>query len=208
MSHRWLILSVVEKNILYFNKPGFRNTNSVIKAVKKRIECEDIEYIIVPATTGKTANQFSHKLGELAKIITISENEVVLACKRLSSTDKGLQGKRILKYFEKKSDDTKDLHRKIFDLTFLPICGEAWNVAREVLYAFGQGMKVAIEVSLAAVEIKKVKPYIKVIAVGGTGEGADIAIVVKTAPQNEAFGKDPEKRLSIEEILAMPSEKW
>ena len=72
----------------------------------------------------------------------------------------------------------------------------------------GQGMKVAIEVSIAAVETLKIQPYTKIIAVGGTGEGVDTAIVVTTSTQKEAFGKNPNNRLIIHEIIAMPIEKW
>ena len=93
-------------------------------------------------------------------------------------------------------------------MTFLPFCGETWNAVRETLYAFGQGMKVAIEISVAAVEAGKVKPYTIIIATGGTGEGVDTAIVTRTSPQSEAFSKKDEKRLSIQEIIAMPKEKW
>ena len=66
----------------------------------------------------------------------------------------------------------------------------------------------AVEVSVAAVEVMKVKSYSKIIAVGGTGEGADTAIIATASSQNEAFGKDPKKRLSIQEIIAMPIEKF
>lgn len=199
----------IKRSITYFSKPGFINTNSVIEAVKGRLKEGDIESIVVPLTTGKTAAAFSKKLGTLAKIVTVSEVEAASACRRIASADQGLLGKLIRKRLEAVSEDTnKILHREAFDLTFLPFCGESWNVVKEILYAFGQGMKVAIELPLAAVEINKVGPYEKVISVGGTGEGVDTAIVIRTAPQNEAFGKNPDTRLVIQEIIAMPIEKW
>lgn len=199
----------IKKSIIYFSKPGFINTNSVIEAIKERLKEGDIESIIVPLTTGKTAATFSKKIGTLAKIVTVSEVEAASACRRIASEDQGLFGKFIRKRLEAVSEDTnKVLHREAFDLTFLPFCGESWNVVKETLYTFGQGMKVAIELPLAAVEINKVGPYKKVISVGGTGEGVDTAIVIRTAPQNEAFGKNPDTRLIIQEIIAMPMSKW
>ncbi|MCW3975203.1 MAG: hypothetical protein NWE86_03045 [Candidatus Bathyarchaeota archaeon] len=199
----------IKKSIIYFNQPGFINTNSVIEAIKERLKEEDIESILVPLTTGKTATTFSKKIGTLAKIVAVSEVEAASACRRIASADQGLFGKLIRKRLEAVSEDTKKvLHREAFDLAFLPFCGESWNVVKEILYAFGQGMKVAIELPLAAVEINKVGPYKKVISVGGTGEGVDTAIVVRTAPQNKAFGKNPDTRLIIQEIIAMPIEKW
>jgi hypothetical protein len=203
-----VILSVQERNILYFDKPGFQNTNPVIEAVKKRLESGDLKQVIVPVTTGRTAEQFIRELGKKVRIVTISEVEVAHACKRIAETDQGMLGKLISKRLKRKSGKMDKSFRDVVDITFLPFCKEAWNVAKEILYAFSQGMKVAIEVSLAAVEIKKVEPYTRVIAVGGTGEGADTAIVVRLAPQKDAFGKDPDKRLTVEEILAIPINKW
>jgi hypothetical protein len=199
----------IKKSIIYFDQPGFINTNSVIEAIKERLKEGDVESILVPLTTGKTAGIFSKKIGTLAKIVTVSEVEAASACRRIASADKGLLGRLVRKRLEAVSEDTsKVLHREAFDLTFLPFCGESWNVVKEVLYTFGQGMKVAIELSLAAVEINKVEKFKKVISVGGTGEGVDTAIVVRTAPQNEAFGKNPDLRLTIQEIIAMPISKW
>jgi hypothetical protein len=204
-----MFMPPLKKSIMYFNQPGFINTKSVIEAIKERLKEGDIESILVPLTTGKTAANFSQELKTLTEIIPVSEVEAASACRRIASTDQGLLGKLIKKRLEAVSEDTnKILRREAFDLTFLPFCGESWNIVKEVLYAFGQGMKVAIELSLAAVEIKKVGPYKKVISVGGTGEGVDTAIVIRTAPQNEAFGKDPDKRLIIQEIIAMPIAKW
>ena len=203
-----VILSVQERNILYFDKPGFQNTNPVIEAVKKRLKSGDLKYVIVPVTTGRTAEQFIRELGKKVRVVTISEVEVAYACERIAETDQGMLGKLISKRLKKKSGKMDKSFRDIVDITFLPFCKEAWNVAKEILYAFSQGMKVAIEVSLAAVEIKKVEPYTRVISVGGTGEGADTAIVVRLAPQKDAFGKDPNKRLAVEEILAIPTNKW
>ncbi len=187
------------------------NTPLVIEAVRERLRVGDIKQILVPSTTGKTANLFSRELGNLVEIITISEDETIVACKRIASSDKGLLGKLIRNRLDLEAaseEGIERLHREAIDIAFLPFCGESWNVVKEVLYAFSQGMKVAIELALAAVEIKKVKPYAKVISVGGTEKGADTAIVVRTASQNEAFGEFPERRLSIREIIAMPVEKW
>jgi hypothetical protein len=41
---------------------------------------------------------------------------------------------------------------------------------------------------------------------GGTGWGADSAIVMKASRFEDAVGLDPEKRMKIEEILAMPKQ--
>lgn len=202
-------MSFIERRTIYFEKPGILNTTSVIKAVEDRLEQGDVKIVLVPVTTGKTAEEFKHAVNGTTKIVTVSEKDTLLACKHIVQTKEGLLGKLLRNRLKKESERAeKKREREIFDMTFLPFCSEKWNAVKETLYAFGQGMKVAIEVSIAAVETLKVQPYTKIIAVGGTGEGADTAIVITTSTQKEAFGKNPNNRLMIHEIIAMPIEKW
>lgn len=195
---------------LYFDTPGFINTTSVVQAVEERLKLGDIKTVVVPTTTGKTAQTFTSRLGENIEIVTVSEDEVLTTCKRITYSDQSLFGRLVRSRLESRLEEEIERSHilEAFDMTFLPFCGENWTPARETLYAFGQGMKVAVEVSIAAVEIKKVKPYTKIMAIGGTGEGADTAIVVRTSTQKEAFGKDARKRLFIQEIVAKPKQEW
>lgn len=201
-------MSVQKGNILYFESPGFQNTDSIIEVTEERLRMNDINAVIVPMTTGRTFEKFVNKLGEEANIISISEDEVLKACKRISYPDKGALGKLIQNRLSKSSENDINLRRDIFDITFLPLCGDSWELIAETLYIFGQGMKVAIEIAVAAVEIGKIDASKKVISVGGTGEGADTAVVLRTSTQKLSFTGKPEERLSIQEILAMPIEKW
>ncbi len=197
------------RNIAYFERAGPLNTIPLIELIEERIPQGDIKEVIVPVTTGKTADLFTQHLANKIKIIPVSEDETLSACTRIGYTEGGVWEKLIQRYVgkEQKDIDSTD-RRKIFDLTFLPFCGEKWELISEPFYIFGQGMKVAIEVSIAAVEAEKIGPYTTVAAVGGTGEGVDTAIIVKTSTQKEAFGRNPDKRLAVYEILAMPREKW
>jgi hypothetical protein len=78
------------------------------------------------------------------------------------------------------------------------------EMLRESLYAFGQGLKVAVEVAMLAVASGYAEPFQDVIAVGGTSRGADTAIVVRATFPNHAFSQDESKRLQIREILCKP----
>lgn len=201
-------MSVHKGNVIYFESPGFQNTDSVIEVTKERLKMKDVIAVIVPMTTGRTLEKFVNRLGEEAKIVSISEDEVMKACKRIAYPDKGVLGKLIQNRLGGPSDNEVNLRRDIFDITFLPLSGDSWKLIAETLYIFGQGMKVAIEIAVAAVEIEKIRPSKKVISVGGTGEGADTAVVLRTSTQKLSFAGKPEERLTIQEILAMPIEKW
>ena len=201
-------MSVHMRNVVYFETPGFVNTSSVVDAIRERINLGDVESVVVPVTTGKTAETFNRELRNKISIATISEEEVILAFKNFTIPTQSSMEESTRKHLEDLSEEIPEwLRRDTIDMSLLPFSGKTYGAVREILYAFGQGMKVAVEVSLAAVELGKVNPHVKIVAVGGTGEGADTAIVVRTAVRNEAFGRDYEKRLSIREILAMPTEK-
>ena len=66
------------------------------------------------------------------------------------------------------------------------------------LRVFGQGLKVAIEITMMAADAGLVSPEEEVIAIAGTGRGADTAIVVKPANAHNAFA------LRIKEIICKP----
>ena len=71
----------------------------------------------------------------------------------------------------------------------------------ETLYLFSQGMKVCVEVTMMAVDAGLVVEGEETIAIAGTGQGADTAIVVKAASSTNMFNLD------IHKILAMPLQK-
>jgi hypothetical protein len=201
-------LSVHRRNVTYFDTPGFTNTSSVVNVVRERMNLGDVKRVVVPVTTGRTAEAFDCELKEKASIVTVSEDEVIVAFKTLKIPTHSTMEESMKKRLEEMPEDLPEwLRRDTIDMSLLPFSGKTYSAVREILYAFGQGMKVAVEVSLAVVQLCKVNPYTKIIAVGGTGEGADTAIVARTSTLNEAFGEDYEKRLLIQEILAMPIEK-
>ena len=95
------------------------------------------------------------------------------------------------------------------DRTHLPLHTEGMDDIRETFRAFGQGFKVAIEVILIAADKGLITLYEDVIGVGGTGMGADTAVIARATRTEEVHHKDESKRLEIREVLAMPlKKKW
>jgi hypothetical protein len=62
----------------------------------------------------------------------------------------------------------------------------------------GQGMKVAVEVVMQAVEVGHIRSGAKVIGIGGSSRGSDVAIVARAA------GPEELSRFWVSEILAKP----
>jgi hypothetical protein len=67
----------------------------------------------------------------------------------------------------------------------------------EVLRLFGQGTKVAVEIAVMAADAGALSGN-DIISIGGTGRGADTALVVRPAHQNNFFD------LRIREVICKP----
>ena len=74
-------------------------------------------------------------------------------------------------------------------------------------YTPGRGFKVAVEVTLIATDNGVVNVGDEVIAIGGTTEGADTAIIVKSIDDQQHDRTSINKRLEIKEIIAMPRKR-
>ena len=72
------------------------------------------------------------------------------------------------------------------------------RIVRETLYLFCQGLKVAVEITVMAADAGVLDVSEEVIAIGGTEDGADTAVVIKPAYARKF------KELRIREIIAKP----
>jgi len=72
------------------------------------------------------------------------------------------------------------------------------EIIAHTLRMFSQGVKVAVEISAMALDAGAVKHGTPVVAVGGTGRGADTAVVLAPAYTQDIFST------KISEILCMP----
>lgn len=180
---------------VYFDKPGKQNSKRTLEIARTRAQQLSMAPILVATTTGAT--------GALAAEL--------------------LQGLRVIavthSYGFKEADANELLaeHRVTMERAGAKIltCGHAfagisravrkrlstYEVAEIVAYTlrvFGEGMKVAAEITLMAADAGLVRTDELVIAVGGTGRGADTAIVLK--PQYTEYFFD----MKIQEILCLP----
>ena len=177
-------MSTVEK-VVYFIDPGSQNTEEVIGSVKRRIRKGDLNKVIVASTSGETGAKFAKELKGSAMVITVSHEEMKAVHKRQITEHGG----------------------KAFDKTHLALDAEGMDDVRKSFYSFGQGFKVAVEVILIAADKGELDLYEDVLGVGGTGNGADTAIVARATTSREIFSEDDGKKLEIREIVAMPMKK-
>jgi len=196
----------VTRPCIYFEKPGKRNTEKVVEAVLKRLAEGDLNTIVVASTTGYTALEFSQALQGQEGITLISVGETPLI--REWGTEWPVLKPETRQDLERRGVIVADripylMHSSVLDYSQWK-APSAEELLRETLYAFGQGLKVAVEVVLIAVACGFLEPFQDVIAVGGTSRGADTAIVVRATYPNHVFSQDAAKRLKIHEILCKP----
>ena len=200
---------VVKRQVYYFDEPGEGNTSLVIEAVSKRLDDSGTTKVVVASTSGQTALALARKIKDRAKIICVSEAPY----RRERGAEWPCMKPDLKSRLEKLGVAILDQSPEVFFNSVMEFArwAEAFpeRYVRETLYAFGQGLKVCVEVALMAAQCGYLEPFEDVIAIGGMGSGADTAIICKATYPQCLFDKNPAKRLEIKEIIAMPvSKKW
>jgi hypothetical protein len=167
----------VERKVLYV-KPGTKGTARLIEAVAERVKKGDLQSVVVASTKGKTAISLGEALKGVAEVVSVTEFTY--------------------------SDDVKKSMKKLkvapVEKADLPI--QDRREMREALLVLGTGVKAALEV--AAVAAEKGMTQGNVVAVAGSKGRLDTALVVRPSPPADFSSPDPEKRMSVLEIIAMP----
>jgi len=202
------------KRITYFETPGPHNTDKVVEAVKERIKEGDVKHVVVASISGKTALKFAEELrGTGVSVVCVSGYagwvtqggvEYPFVRGEVGEKLEKLKVAIVDRTPSAFSGDTID-----YGLARYGYIPPSW-VASETLQAVGgYGLKTAIEVILMATDCNAVPPLADVIAVAGTGEGADTALVAKSTFSTWMFSGDSARRFQVLEILAMPrTKKW
>ncbi|NOZ20481.1 MAG: hypothetical protein GXP25_05260 [Planctomycetes bacterium] len=190
----------MKKDIIYFEKAGPKNTDAVVQAVAERAGELGIEHVVVASTTGRTAKAFHEALrdrGVSVIGVTIHAGWKEKDHRFLSDEERArleAEGIRVVMSTHALSGVGRSISDKFGTISHVEIIAQ-------VLKLMGQGMKVAVEVTVMAADAGAIPTDREIIAVGGSGSGSDTAIVLKGAHQNNFFDLD------IREIIAMPRKK-
>lgn len=186
--------SVVRKTV-YFESSGDQNTDAVLKLVKDYAKTEGIRNIVVASTIGRTGVKASQ---------TFEGFNLVVITHHAGFKEPGMQELRdehrraILKHGAKILTSTHALSsveraiRKKFG-TLQPL-----ELIANALRLLGEGAKVCVEIVVMATDAGLIPEDEDVIAIAGTGRGADTALVIKPASSLRFFD------LKIRETIAKP----
>ena len=184
----------MERKIVYFEKPGAESTLETLRVAKARAAELGIRHVLVASTHGRTALQAADVFaGSGIQVIAVS---ICASFEEMGWTMTPAEREKVEKHGVRVLTSAHGLADGISEGFY----GEATlgNVVAHTLRFFSQGMKVAVEISLMAVEAGLVPAGQEIVAVAGTNDGADTAIVIAPAYARKV------KEVSIREILCKP----
>ena len=187
----------MEKIITYFEKSGPENTAKTLDVAKRRAKELGIKDVVVASTHGGTALKAAEVFKELkVNLVAVSicegfrkEGWVMTKVEKKKLIDSGV---KILTSIHALGDGVANAFTEKFGGRSIE------EVIRETLYRFCQGMKVCVEIVLMAADAGLIAMNKEVMAIAGSGEGADTCIIVKPAYPRKFLD------LEIREIVAKP----
>jgi hypothetical protein len=182
---------------VHFPKAGKENTQDTLRIAKEEALKRGIRFVLVASTAGETglaAARLFHKSG--IQVLIVTHNS-------------GFKEPGVQEFDQKTREEITILGGIVYTGTHvLRGLGAAlrtrYNFSHEQVVAdtlrmFGQGIKVCVEIAAMAADAGLI-PAGDVIAVGGTGRGADTAAVIAADSSNRLFN------IKVREILAKPVE--
>lgn len=186
----------VEEKVVYFSKPGEENTDLTLRLAKEYAEKYNIKHIVVASTTGRTALKAIKVFKGLnLVIVTHSTGFVKPNFQEMPSDIRSRvesEGAKVLTCIHALSGVERAFRRE-FGI-WLPVELIAITLRR----VFCEGIKVAIEITLMAVDAGLIPEGEDVIAIAGTGRGADTALHLKSASTSNFL------RLKVRRIICKP----
>ncbi|MCD6263717.1 hypothetical protein J7L60_04855 [Candidatus Bathyarchaeota archaeon] len=184
------------KKVTYFDEPGPENSDEVFRAAKERAEELGIRDIVVASTRGasgvKAVEVFK---GYNVVVVTHSTGFREPGVQELSEENRRRieeGGGKVLTATHIFGGVNRAVRRKFETVSFA-------DVIAQTLRLFGQGTKVAVEIVAMAADAGLIPVDRDVIAIAGSGRGADTALVVKPAHTMRLF-----EDLFIREVIAKP----
>jgi len=184
-----------EAKTIYFDSAGAANTEETLGLAKIRAEELGIKTIVVASTTGDTGVRAAKEFnGYKIVIVTHTTGFGAPDTQELTSENKSKIQELGVQLFTGTHTFGGIAHaaRKSFNTYVL-----GYFMAN-TLRMFGQGMKVAIEISIMAADAGLLSTAEEVIAIGGTVRGADTAVVLKPAHAHDVFS------LRVQEVICKP----
>lgn len=179
---------------MYFEKPGKDNTEQTLALALERARILGLDEVVVASTTGATAYQ-AHEMFQGFTIVVVTYHcgfkapfeSVMSAQTRADLETKGLRVVSATHALSGVERAVAKKHGGIYPALLIA----------DTLRLFGQGTKVAVEIAIMAADAGTLSGK-DIVSIGGSGRGADAALVLKPANQSDLFD------MKIREIICKP----
>jgi len=180
----------LERKIVYFEDIGPQNTEITFRSVKERLNEPGIEKIVMASTTGATARMANDYFKDTGIKLIIIPHQYDF------HRDVNLFPRGLVK-------ELRDAGHEVHFGTMLFHTDQLYDssiptLMANILRCFCQGVKVCFEIVMMAADAGLVSKGEKVIAIAGTGRGADTALVMQAASSQNM------KKLRVNEIICKP----
>lgn len=178
---------------MYWDKKGKECTDDTVSIAIQVAKEKGIKYVVVASNTGATAELFANKDLEVICVTHVNgfvnpgENEMPMENRRKLEK----LGIKVLTTSHVLSGAERAFSSKFGGI--YPV-----EIIANTLRMFGQGVKVGVEIATMALDSGLVPFGESIIAVGGSGRGADSAIIMKPAHAKDILNT------RIEEIICKP----
>jgi hypothetical protein len=187
--------SEIQVTAAYFERPGKENTQRTLELAKKRAEELGIKTIVVASSRGETGVK-ARETFQGYDVVVVTHSTGFKEPNHQELTDENraaieAAGGKILTCQHAFGGVGRAVRKKLGTY-------ELEEIIAHTLRLFGDGVKVAVEITLMAADAGLVRTDEPCIAIAGTGSGADTAVVLKPANAQAFFD------LQVLEILCKP----
>lgn len=182
---------------MYWREPGEKNTERTLELVSERLSSSDLSHVVIASNSGETVERFLESVNDISLTTVCVTHHV------------GFKQPGLDEIEEEKRQELKDRGVEVLTTTHA-LAGVARSIKNdygglypaeimaETLRMFGQGVKVCVEISVMALDAGLIPQGEEIIAVGGTGRGADSACIVRPGHSNRVFSTE------VREVLCRP----
>lgn len=188
----------IEGRVFYFEEKGPVNTEKTVDIALDRSRALEIGKIVVASSTGETALKLYEKAGNSVEIIAVTYGAGSRFTSEVEQFNRNLdelikKGIRVVRGLHALSGVERSFTNK-YKSALIPL-----NIISDTLRIFSHGVKVCVEISVMAAEHGLITPDEEVICIGGSGRGADTAMVIRPAFASNIF------ETRIRALLCMPA---
>ncbi|MEJ2182313.1 MAG: pyruvate kinase alpha/beta domain-containing protein [Nitrospirota bacterium] len=188
---------MIERKVLYFEKPGKVNTQACLDVVRRVVQEDGFKNVVLASTTGDTGLMFAEGLkGGGANLIVVTHSA---GFKEPNSLEMAAETrKKILDSGATVYTGSMPTHSLDTAFSTKFSGSHVSQILAQALRRFGEGTKVCCEIVMMATDSGLIPEGSETLAVAGTARGADTVAVLKSAASKRFFD------LRVLEFLAKP----